>query len=180
MQRTRMLEHHAGAKPGDPVRRPARDLDAADAHRAGIGPLNAHDEFQHRGLAGAVRTDQAEDFSSLDAKRHVLDGNEAAEPLGEAGNLEMGGLGHGQPPSLVRVSRPKKPLGNSSITTSAMAKTTKFARSPIGRSASAMAIMNTAPSTAPRMVRRPPSTAAMMICTPTVMSTKVPTEAEPR
>src|SRR5580704_11239086 len=175
-----MLEHHPGAKPCDPVRWPARDLDTANAHRAGVGPFDAHDELHHGRFAGTVRTDQAEDLSAFDAQRYVLDGDKAAKALGETGNLQMSGFGHGQPPSLVRVSRPKKPLGNSSTTTSAMVKTTKFARSPIGRSASAAAIINTAPSTAPRMVRRPPSTAAIMTCTPTVMSTKVPTEAEPR
>ena len=42
-----------------------------------------------------------------------------------------------------------------------------------------MPIRNTAPMAAPITVRRPPSTAAMMICTPTEMSTKVPTDAVP-
>src|ERR1700722_11361524 len=132
-----MLKYHAGAEPGDAVRWPAGDFDAADAYRAGIGPLNAHDEFHHGGFAGAIRTDQAENFSAFDLERHVLDGDQAAEALGQAFDLKMHGVRHAQPPSLVRVSRPKNPLGNSNTTKRAMAKTTKFARSPIGRSASA-------------------------------------------
>src|SRR6202012_557358 len=118
----------------------------------GVGPFDTHDEFHHGGFAGTVRTDQAEDLSAFDVERHVFNGNKTAEALGETGNLQMSGFGHAQPPSLVRVSKPKKPLGNNSTTTKAMAKTTKFARSPIGRSASAAAIINTAPSIAPRMV----------------------------
>src|SRR5580698_1319788 len=157
-----MLEHHAGAKPRDTVRWPAGDFDAADHHRTGVGPLDTHDQLHDGGFAGAIRADQAEYFSALDAERHIFHGDETAEALGKAGNFEVRELRHDQPPSLVRVSRPKKPLGKSSTTTSAIAKTTKFARSPIGRSASAMAIIKIAPSAAPRMVRRPPSTAAMM------------------
>ena len=32
-----MLEHHADAEPGDPVRRPARDLPPVDLDRSGVG-----------------------------------------------------------------------------------------------------------------------------------------------
>src|SRR6202012_5208983 len=120
-------------------------------------------------------------FSGAHIERHVLDGNQAAEALGQDRHFEMGVfIGHAHEVSLLRVSRPKKAFGNLSTKTSAMAKTMKFARSPTGRSASLMAMMKIAPSTAPRMVRRPPIPTAMMICTPTVMSMKVPTEAEPR
>ena len=59
-------------------------------------------------------------------ERHVLDGDQAAEALGEAADFEKraGRLAHAL--SFVRVSRPKKPPGNSSTTTSAIAKTMKF------------------------------------------------------
>ena len=84
VQRARMLEHDAGAHARDLVRRPAGDLDAVDAHRAGIGALDAHDQLHHGRFAGAVRADQAQNFAGLNAERHVLDGDEAAEALGEA------------------------------------------------------------------------------------------------
>ena len=71
-----------------------------------------------------------------DAERHVLDGDQAAEALGEAVDLEMRSSAMLSAGSLLRVSRPKKPLGKNSTTTSAMAKTTKFDRSPSGRSSS--------------------------------------------
>ena len=84
MQRTRMLEHNAGAHARDPVRGPAGDLDAVDAHRSGIGAFDAHDQLHDRRFAGAVRADQAENLAGLDGKRHPLHGNQAAEALGEA------------------------------------------------------------------------------------------------
>ena len=45
VQRTRMLEHHADAEPRYAVRRPARDLDAVDANRSGVGPLDPRIDF---------------------------------------------------------------------------------------------------------------------------------------
>ena len=61
--------------------RPARNLDTANAHRAGIGPFDAHDELHDGRFAGTVRTDQAEYFSALDAERHIFHGDETAEAL---------------------------------------------------------------------------------------------------
>ena len=40
-----MLEHHADAEPGDPVRRPARDLPAVDPHRSGVGRSTPRIDF---------------------------------------------------------------------------------------------------------------------------------------
>ena len=65
------------------------------------------------------------------------------------------------------------------MTTSAITDTISVASSPSGRSSSPMPIRKMAPIAAPITVRRPPSTAAMMICTPTPTSTKVETEAVP-
>ena len=50
---------------------------------------------------------------------------------------------------------------------------------PCGRSASVIAIRKIDPTAAPMMVRRPPITAAMITCTPTVIETSVETEAVP-
>src|SRR5271170_3319193 len=173
-----MLEHHAYAEPGDSVRRPARDLDAIDAHRPAIGPLDAEYRFHHCRLARPVRPDQTENFASLHGEADVLHGGESAESLVERLDLEKGARAHVA--SLTPLTMPSSPPGKTSTTASAIAETMKVARSPSGRSASPMAIKNTAPSTAPRIVRRPPSTAPMITCTPTVTSMKVPTEAVPR
>ena len=53
-------------------------------HRAGIGPLDAHDQLHHGRLAGAVRADEPEDLAALDVKAYVLDRDQAAEALGQA------------------------------------------------------------------------------------------------
>ena len=58
-----MLEHHADAEPGDPVRRPARDLAAVDPNRSGVGPLDAEDRLHHRRLARSIRPDEPEDLA---------------------------------------------------------------------------------------------------------------------
>ena len=100
MQRTRMLEHHPDAEPRDPVRRPAGDLDAVDAHRPGVGPLDAEDRLHHRRLARPVRADQTENLAAPDGEADVLDGGEPAETLVEALDLE-----HGRPPRSCRLPR---------------------------------------------------------------------------
>src|SRR6185437_13793568 len=123
--------------------------------------LDADDRLHRRRLAGAVGADQPQYLARVDAETDILDGDQAAEALGEAGDLEHGRAAHATP--LRRDRRPRKPPGKTRTTTSAMAETTKVARSPTGLSASLAPIRNTAPSTPPMMVRRPPMTAATMI-----------------
>jgi carboxypeptidase C (cathepsin A) len=79
-----------------------------------------------------------------------------------------------------RLSSPINPSTENRMTRRATPDTTKVLSCPRGRSASPARIRNIAPMAAPTMVRRPPSTAAMITCTPTATSTTVPTEAVPR
>ena len=60
-----------------------------------------------------------------------------------------------------------------------MTETMSVAISPSGRSSSPVPMRKMAPMAAPMTVRRPPRTAAMITCTPTEMSTNVPTDAVP-
>ncbi len=99
VQRTRMLEDDADPGPGDAMGRPSGDVDAVELHRAGIRPLDAHDELHHRRFAGAVRADEAEDLAARDVEGDVLDGDEAAEALGEAADGEARGAGHSRSPA---------------------------------------------------------------------------------
>ena len=62
---------------------------------------------------------------------------------------------------------------------SATAATTNVLICPSGRRNSPATMRKIEPSTAPSIVRRPPSTAAMMICTPMPISTTVLTDAVP-
>src|SRR5258706_3464674 len=59
----------AGA--GDAPRRAALELAIADADAAGIRPVEAAQHVEHRGLAGAVRADQAGYLSRLGAQRDI-------------------------------------------------------------------------------------------------------------
>src|SRR5271165_5633849 len=90
MQRTRMLKHHAYAQPRYSVRRPPRDLDAVDANRSPVGPLDSEDRFHHCRLARSVRSDQAEDLSGMNRETDVPHRRQSAEPLLEAVDLELG------------------------------------------------------------------------------------------
>src|SRR6202020_1532457 len=55
---------------------------------ATVGGEKAVDDVEQRGLAGAVRTDDAVDRSCLDLQAHAIDGFEAAERARNAVKLE--------------------------------------------------------------------------------------------
>ena len=190
VQRAGVLEYDADALAGDAVAGPAGDVDAVDQHLAGIGLFDPHDQLHHGGFAAAIRADQPQDLAGSDGERHVLDRDQSAEALaqpshGQAERLRPGtGLaGEGIEQSDVHprclIAAPNSPAGRNRITTKATAETTKVLSSPSGRRTSPKAISTTAPIAAPTMVRRPPMTAAMITCTPTAMSIKVPGEAVP-
>ena len=58
------------------------DAPAGERERAG-------DEIEHRALAGAVRSDEAEDLAGLDRERQVVDGDQPAELLARGADLEQ-------------------------------------------------------------------------------------------
>src|SRR3954454_22802118 len=49
---------------------------------------HAGDQVDERRLAGAVRSDQAEDFACQDVERNVLDGHNATKALGRLAHLQ--------------------------------------------------------------------------------------------
>src|SRR5579862_5671060 len=175
VERPRMLEYQSHAPSGDLVGGQPRQFDAVELDRAAGRSHHAHDHLHHSRFAGAVRAYQAEDLAGLNREFQVLDRDQPAEPPGEAAHFEHRGLAHPRAPP----SMPRKPLGNSRMTRRATTETTRVASSPRGRSASPMTMRKVAPIAAPRTVRRPPSTAAMMICTAIATSMKVPTDAVP-
>ena len=186
VQRAGVLEHQPHSLPRDPVGRPAGHVrDPVDADLPGVGPLDPHDQLHHGGLAGSVGADQAEYLPRLDRETHVLDGDQAAEALRQPRHFEhapvptiAGGANwtfmhhpfgaaacQGNPPARTGSQPAQRPTRRNVLSW------------PSGRSTSPAPTRNTAPSTAPRMVRRPPSTAAMITCTPTAMSITVPGDA---
>ncbi len=64
--------------------RRARDVDAVEADRAGVGVEIAGDQVEQRRLAGAVRADDAERLAARDRQIDAVGGLERAEGLGEA------------------------------------------------------------------------------------------------
>src|SRR5208282_4786098 len=124
IERTRMLEHHADAEPGDPVRRPARDLPPVDPDRSGVRPLDAEDRFHHRRLARSVRPDEAENLTGADREADVPDRRQAAEPLLKPFDRELW-RGSAHAASLTPLTMPRSPAGKKSTTNTATAETMK-------------------------------------------------------
>ena len=60
------------------------DAGAGEGDAAGVGALDAGDEAQRGGLAGAGGAEQDDEFAVGDGEREVADGAGAAEALGEA------------------------------------------------------------------------------------------------
>ena len=86
-----VLERPGDAGPGDPSLPRGRDIAAAESHAAAVGPGRAGDEIEHRALAGAVRSDQREDFARVEREADLIDGDQAAETLDHAlGRKERG------------------------------------------------------------------------------------------
>ena len=84
-----MLERAREAERREFLGRQAGDVAAGEPHRAGVGPVQASNEVEQRGLAGAVRPDHADQRAVIDGEREVVDGGDAAEAAREAGDLEQ-------------------------------------------------------------------------------------------
>jgi hypothetical protein len=67
-----LLRHEGHAQRGDLPRRPALDRAIAQAHGAAVGRQDPRDHLEQRGLAGAVRADDAHDLAPLDGEAHAL------------------------------------------------------------------------------------------------------------
>ena len=86
-ERARRLEDRGEPVAGTAMRRPARDVAAADAHVARVHGVQAGDAAEERRLPGAVRSDQAGERAGRDVERHVIDGPDRTEGLGNADDL---------------------------------------------------------------------------------------------
>src|SRR5579883_2751199 len=70
------------------MRRNPRHILAVEGDRAGARPEEAADQVEEGRLAGAVRTDDGAQLAALDRHRHVAHGDEAAEILRDAADVE--------------------------------------------------------------------------------------------
>ena len=76
-----LLEHHADARAQRG--RVARRVEAEDPHRAGVGGAVALEDLDGRGLARAVRPEQAEHLADADREVEPVDGRAIAVALHE-------------------------------------------------------------------------------------------------
>ncbi len=65
-------------------------IDAEDFDGTGVGPSNAFEAFHGGGLAGAVGSDEAEDFALGDLEGDVIDDGGFAVSFGEAADADGG------------------------------------------------------------------------------------------
>ena len=54
-------------------------VDAAHAHRAGVGLDEAHEHFDGGGFAGGVRAQHGDEFALVYRETQIIDGGEVAE-----------------------------------------------------------------------------------------------------
>src|SRR5207248_10437496 len=100
--------------PRDPVGSQASDRGGLPANVAGVRAIEPADAVEQGGLAGAVRSDDAQDITLLDLEGDAGEGVDAAETLAEVAHREQAHSGpHPDPPpqagegnpSLMRWSR---------------------------------------------------------------------------
>ena len=72
------------------LRAERRDVDAVEEHPAACRPQHPAAGVERRGLAGTVRADQPGDRAASAAERHLVHGEQAAEPHGYADHREPG------------------------------------------------------------------------------------------
>ena len=87
-----VLEGAADADFGDPVRRARQDALAFHQDVAGARLVEPGEAVEERRLAGAVRSDQAEDLALVHVERHAIQRDDAAEHDADVANREQGAL----------------------------------------------------------------------------------------
>ena len=87
-ERLRDLERTADALAAAILPRDTGDVLAVETDPTLVGPIHAGDQVEQRGLAGAVRPDDAQCFSVVQLHAQVVDDLHAAEGLHETGGLE--------------------------------------------------------------------------------------------
>ena len=83
-----VLEGPRDSEPGDLGRQHPGDLPALEPDGSGRGPIDAGDGVEQRGLARPVRTDQPDDLVLVGMEVDLVDGDEAAEGLGQLRGLD--------------------------------------------------------------------------------------------
>ena len=103
-----VLEGAADADLGDLVRRARQDAGAFHQDVAGRRLIEPRETVEQRGLAGAVRSDQAEDRALVHVEGYAIQRDDAAEHDADVANREQGSISlrelclrHRVPPALI-------------------------------------------------------------------------------
>src|SRR5690606_15304091 len=155
-----VLEGAGDAGLGNLVRFAPHHLLAVEADGAALRLVEAGDAVEERGLAGAVRSDEAGDGASRDAEIDAVEDGVAGKAEGEAGELQQGRAGHRRCPP-----EGQMPLGRSSMMSSRPTAKTSRRKSPTSRSSSGPSTTRKAPSTTPGILPMPPRITAIRIST---------------
>ena len=86
----RFWKVRAMPKRGDPVGGTASRSLPFERHPAVGGLVDPADDVEHRGLAGAVRTDEAADLARVDRERQAVERGDAAEAHGDVFDFQYG------------------------------------------------------------------------------------------
>src|SRR5262249_49355900 len=92
-----VLERAADSDRRHAVRRQAEDAPALEQNVALARRIEAAEAVEERGLAGAVRADQAEELATTDRERHAIERHDAAEAHADVAHRDerRGGRRHG-------------------------------------------------------------------------------------
>jgi hypothetical protein len=88
-EETEILEGAADAERGDAVARRLEQRDALELDGPLVELIEPAEAVEQRRLARAVRADEAADLAALDVEGDAVEGDDAAEALGDAGYAEQ-------------------------------------------------------------------------------------------
>src|SRR5581483_4172231 len=122
-ERSRYLEGARNAEPAAPVRRERREVRAFEHDPAAVAAQRTGDAVDQRGLARAVRADDAEPFAGTHAEAHFAQRAETAEALRQRPDLEQR-RAHDSPFRVLgRRIRPSMPCGAATTKTTSNSPT---------------------------------------------------------
>jgi hypothetical protein len=89
-EQRQVLKGPADAEGGDAVGRRLHQRAALETDRAFAERVEAREAVEERRLAGAVRSDEADDAAAADGEGHLVQRRDAAEADRDVGDLEQG------------------------------------------------------------------------------------------
>src|SRR5690606_34304240 len=150
-----VLERAPDARGGEPVCRQSGEVASAEPDAARARQVDAGEQVQQRGLAGAVRADDRVHEPGRELEGEVLDGMHAAELLGQPFDAQRA---HRERRPKYAASVGTAPRGKKIIVPIMIAPSTTISYSLTIVSACGSTVSTVAPTTAPKVDAMPPKT----------------------